>query len=71
MYENLRLSELLSLLYFYMVSKELELILIFSNEYSKVGMENHRFSTKFTRLALYEKIGIFQQIIRIFLVYFE
>ena len=40
--------------------EELELILIFSHEYSKVRMENLRFSTKFSGLALYEKLSVFQ-----------
>ena len=46
-------------------SEKLKLILNFLNEYSKIGMKDQRFSTKFSRLAIYEKISVFQQIIRI------
>ena len=47
-------------------SKELKLILNFSNEYLKVGMKNQRFPAKFSRLAVYEKFSVFQSIIRFF-----
>ena len=45
---------------------EVKVILNFSNKYSKVGIENQRFSAKFSELAVCEKISVFQQIIRIF-----
>ena len=39
-YENLRLSELISFLYFYMSFWSTQKILNFKNEYSKISMEN-------------------------------
>ena len=57
MYENLRLSKLI----FTWVSEELKLIVNFSNDYSKVGMENQRISDKFFGIAVYEKISDFQR----------
>ena len=40
--------------------EEPKLILIFSNEYSKVRMKNLGFSTKFSGIALYEKFSVSQ-----------
>ena len=66
MYENLRIFEPISLLYFYMIFRKIKMNSKFFKDYSKVGKENQRFFAEFSKVVVHKKIHVFRRRNRIF-----